>query len=58
MDVVHTCKKDDATIAEAGVFHQDTDPELGEVQDLEVKLHEDLSENHKLYNEGLNQEAP
>ena len=35
MDVVHTSNKDDATIAVAGVIYQDTDPELGEVPDLE-----------------------
>ena len=51
--MVHTSNKDDATIAVAGVIYQDTDPELGEVPDLEgyhqkegirdVKLVEDLS---------------
>ena len=37
VDVVHTCtsNKDDVTIAVAGVIYQDTDPELGEVPDLE-----------------------
>ena len=35
VDVVHTSNKDDATIAVAGVIYQDTDPELGEVSDLE-----------------------
>ena len=34
VDVVHTSNKD-ATIAVAGVIYQDTDPELGEVPDLE-----------------------
>ena len=29
VDVVHTGKKDDATIAVAGAIYQDTDPELG-----------------------------
>ena len=40
---IHTSNKDDATIAVAGVIHQDTDPELGEVPDLkrsnEVKIY-------------------
>ena len=35
MDVVHTSNKNDVTIAVAGVIYQDTDPELGEVPDLE-----------------------
>ena len=35
VDVVHTSNKDDGTIAVAGVIYQDTDPELGEVPDLE-----------------------
>ena len=35
VDVVHTDNKDDATIAVAGVIYQDTDPELGEVPNLE-----------------------
>ena len=35
VDVVHTSNKDDATIAVAGVIYQDTDPELGQVPDLE-----------------------
>ena len=57
VDVVHTSNKDDATIAVAGVIYQDTDPELGEVPDLEgyhqkegvrdVKLGEDLSEDQR-----------
>ena len=52
VDMVHTSNNDDATIAVAGVIHQDTVPELGEVPDLEgyhqkegdrdVKLSEDL----------------
>ena len=46
VDVVHTGYKDNATIAVAGVVHQDTDPELGEVPDLEVKLGEDLASAH------------
>ena len=41
---VHTSSKDDASIAVARVVHQDTDPELWEIPDLEVKLGEDLSE--------------
>ena len=45
VDVVHTSNKDDATIAVARVVHQDTDPELGEVPDLKVKLGDDLFEN-------------
>ena len=55
--MVHTSNKDDATIAVAGVIYQDTDPELGEVPDLEgyhqkegirdVKLVEDLSEDQQ-----------
>ena len=54
VDVIHTSNKDDATIAVPGVICKDTDPELGEVPDLEgyhqkegvrdVKLGEDLSE--------------
>ena len=53
--VVHTSNKDDATIAVARVIYQDTDPELGEVLDLDcyhqkegvrdVKLGHDLSED-------------
>ena len=41
VDMVHTSSKDDVTIAVAGVIYQDTDwcrftdPELGEVPDLE-----------------------
>ena len=35
VEVVHTSNKNDATIAVAGVIYQDTDPELGEVPDLE-----------------------
>ena len=51
--MVHTSNKDDATIAVAGVIHQDTHPQLGEVPDLEdyhqkegvpnVKLLKDLT---------------
>ena len=29
VEVVHTSNKEDATMAVAGVFYQDTDPELG-----------------------------
>ena len=57
VEVVHTSNKDDATIAIAGVIYQDTDPELGEVPDLEgyhqkegvqdVKLSEDLFEDQR-----------
>ena len=57
VDVVHTSNKNDATIAVARVSYQDTDPELGEVPDLEgyhqkegvrdVKLGEDLSEDQQ-----------
>ena len=57
VDVVHISNKDDATIAVARVIYQDTDPELGEVPDLEgyhqkegirdVKLGEDLSEDQR-----------
>ena len=57
VDVVHTSNKDDATTAVAGVIYQDTDPELGEVLELEgyhqkegvrdVKLGEDLSEDQR-----------
>ena len=57
VDVIQTSNKDDATIAVAGVIYQDTDPELGEVPDLEgyhqkagvrdVKLGEDLSEGQR-----------
>ena len=35
IDMLHTSNKDDATIAVARVIHQDTDPELREVPDLE-----------------------
>ena len=35
VDVVHTSNKDDATIVLAGMIYQDTDPEVGEVPDLE-----------------------
>ena len=35
VDVVHLSNKDDVTIAAARVIYQDTDPELGEVPDLE-----------------------
>ena len=35
VDVVHTSNKDDVTLGVAGVIYQDTDPELGEVPDLE-----------------------
>ena len=57
VDVVHTSNKDDVTLAVAGVIYQDTDPELGEVPDLDsyhqkegvrdVKLGEDLSEDQQ-----------
>ena len=53
VDMLHTSNKDDVTIAVARVIYQDTDPELGEVPDLEgyhqkegirdVKLGEDLT---------------
>ena len=58
VELVQTSNKDDATIAIAGVIYQDTDPELGEVPDLEgyhqkegvrdVKFSEDLSEDQPL----------
>ena len=35
VDVVHASYKDDTTIAVTRVIFQDTDPELGEVADLE-----------------------
>ena len=35
VDVVHTNKNDDTTIAVAGVIHQDTDTELRKVPDLD-----------------------
>ena len=57
VNVVHTSNKDNATIAVAGVIHQDIEPELGEVPDLkgyhqkeavrDVKLGEDLSEDQR-----------
>ena len=57
VDLVHTSNKHDAIIAVAGVICQATDPELGEVPDLEgyqqkemvqdVKLGEDLSEDQR-----------
>ena len=68
VDVVHTSNKDDATIAVAGVIYQDSDPELGEVPDLEgyhqkegvqdVKLGEDLSEDLRHILEHLTQWYP
>ena len=70
MDVVHvhTSNKDDATIAVAGVIHQDTDPEQGEVPDLEgyhqkegvqdVKLGEDLPEDQRHMLKDLTQRYP
>ena len=67
-DVVHTSNKDDVTIAVAGVIYQDTDPELGEVPGLEgihqkegvrdVKLGEDLSEDHRHMLKDLTQRYP
>ena len=55
VDEVHTSNKDVAIIVVAKVIYQDTDPEMGEVPDLEgyhqrewvgdVKLSEDLSED-------------
>ena len=55
VDVIHTSNKDDVTIAVDGVIYQETDPEMGEVPDLEgyhqkegvrdVTLGEDLSED-------------
>ena len=45
MDVVHTSNKDDASIAVAGVVHEYTYPELGQVPDLEVKIGKKLSED-------------
>ena len=59
VDVVHTSRpnKDDATTAVARLIYQDTDPELGEVPDLEgyhqkegvqdVKLGDNLSEDQR-----------
>ena len=35
LDVVQTSNRDDATRTVAGLFYQDTDPELGEFPDLE-----------------------
>ena len=35
VDVIHTSNKDDAAITVARMIYQDTDPELGEVPDLE-----------------------
>ena len=35
VDVAHTSNKNDATIVVARVIYQDTDPELGEVPDVE-----------------------
>ena len=68
VEVVHTSKKDDATIAVAGVIYQDTDPELGEVPDLEgysqregvqdVKLGQDLSEDQRHMLKDLIQRYP
>ena len=47
-----------ATIAVAGVVHQDTDPDLGEVPDLEVKLGEDLSEDQQCIQKDLIRRHP
>ena len=47
VDAVHTSNKDDATIAVVGVVHQETDPELVEVPDLQVKLGADLSKDQQ-----------
>ena len=58
MDVAHTSNKDDATKALAGVVHQDTDPELGEVADLEVKLGEHLSVDQQCTLEDLIRRHP
>ena len=68
VEVVHTSKKDDAAIAVAGVIYQDTDPELGEVPDLEgysqregvqdVKLGQDLSEDQRHMLKDLIQRYP
>ena len=68
VDVVHTSNKDDATIAVAGVIYQDTDPELWEVPELEgyhqkegvreVKLGEDLSEDHRCMLKDLTRRYP
>ena len=56
VDVVHINNKDDATIAV--VVLEDTDPELGEVPDLEVKLGEDLSEDQQCILKELIQRHP
>ena len=58
VDVVRPSNKDDTTIAVAGVVHQDTDPELGEVPDLEVKLGEGLSEDQQCILKDLIQRHP
>ena len=58
VDVVHINNKDDATIAVARVVLEDTDPELGEVPDLEVKLGEDLSEDQQCILKDLIQRHP
>ena len=68
VDVVHTSNKDDVSIAVVKVIYQDTDPELGEVPDLQgyhqidgvldVKLGEELSENQEHYVEGLDPKVP
>ena len=68
VEVVHTSNKDNVTIAAAGVIHQDTDPELGEVPDLEgyhqkervrgVKLREDLSEDQRHMLKDLTRKYP
>ena len=47
MDVIQTSNKDDVTIAVTGVIYQDTDPELGEVPDCDVKLDEGPSEDQQ-----------
>ena len=47
VDVVPTSNKDDATIAVAGVIYQNTDPELGEVPDLEGYNHIEKREERR-----------
>ena len=67
MDVVHTSNKGNFTTAVARVIYQDTDPELGEVPDLEgyhqkegvpdVKLSDNLFD-YQPCAEGLDMETP
>ena len=53
--MVHTSNSDHVTIAEARVIYQDSDPELGEVPDLEICHQKEGVRDVKL-GEGLSEE--